>query len=262
MSTAVLIGAGPGLGLAMARHFGREGYKIALVSRNPERHDDAVRELSGLGIEAVAFAADVRDTVGLGTALDQVEQKFGDIDFVYYGPSPHSMGETQTPIDQVKGADVEAAMALVHPAADVVAKTLPGMLERKKGAFLFTSAISAVMPIPELGAMNLPAAAARSYAVTLNAALAKQGVFAGVLLIGGLINGSDIHAAMSSSGQSDDAYLLDPDRIADAAWDLVARRKSPEALILPGRKGLGLTMLLISRLLRVTKRSARSARKS
>ncbi|MGW2052505.1 SDR family NAD(P)-dependent oxidoreductase [Streptomyces sp. NPDC001840] len=258
MPTAVLIGAGPGLGIAMARRFGRGGYKIALVSRNPDRHHDALRELAGLGIEAAAFAADVRDTAGLGAALDEIERNFGGIDFVYYGPSPHNMTETQKPIDQITGADVEASMAMVHPAADVVARTLPGMLARKRGAFLFTSAISAVLPVPELGAMTVPAAAARSYAVTLNAALAKQGVFAGVLLIGGLINGSDIQAAMSSSGQSDDAYLLDPDRIADTAWDLVAKGKTPEALILPGRKGLGLTMLLMTRLLRVMKRSARS----
>ncbi|WP_436762299.1 SDR family NAD(P)-dependent oxidoreductase [Streptosporangium sp. V21-05] len=258
MPTAVLIGAGPGLGLAMARRFGRGGYKIALVSRNPDRHNDALRELAGRGIEAAAFAADVRDTVGLGAALDEVEQKFGDVDFVYYGPSPHNMTEARKPIDQIAASDVEAAMALVHPAADVVARTLPGMLERKRGAFLFTSAISAVLPVPELGAMTVPAAAARGYAVTLNAALAKQGLFSGVLLIGGLINGSDIHAAMSSSGQSDEAYLLDPDRIADTAWDLVAKHESPEALILPGRRGLGLTVLLITRLLRVIKRSGRS----
>lgn len=257
MPTAVLIGAGPGLGRAMARRFGRGGYRIALISRNSERHDGVLRELTGLGIEAAAFAADVRDTTGLGAALDAVEQKFGDIDFVYYGPSPHTMTEAQKPIDQIAGADVEEAMALVHPAADVVARTLPGMLARNRGAFLFTSAISAVMPVPELGAMTVPAAAVRGYAVTLNASLAKRGVFAGLLLIGGLITGSDIHAAMSSSGQSDDAYLLDPDRVADTAWDLVARRKTPEALILPGRKGLGLTVLLISRLLRVMRRSGR-----
>ncbi|GAA4195902.1 SDR family NAD(P)-dependent oxidoreductase [Streptosporangium oxazolinicum] len=258
MPTAVLIGAGPGLGLAMARRFGRGGYTIALISRDPARHDDAVRELAGLGIEAAAFAVDVRDTAGLGEALGRVEREFGAIDLVYYGPSPHSVAEARKPIEEITGSDVEEAMALVYPAADVVARTLPSMRERRTGAFLFTSAISAVVPVPQLGAMTVPASAARTYAVTLNAALAPHGVYAGVLLIGGLIEGSDIHAAMSSAGESDSAYLLDPDRTADIAWDMVARRKSPEALIMPGRRGLGLTLLLIARLLRVTRRSGRS----
>lgn len=260
MPTAVVIGAGPGLGRAMARRFGREGYKIALISRNPDRHDEALRELARQGVEAAAFRADVRDTAALGEALEEVVRRLGEIDFVYYGPSPHGMTETPTPIDGIAGADVDAAMSLVPPAADVVAKVLPSMRARGTGAFLFTSAVSAVVPVPELGAMALPAAAARTYALTLNAALAPHRVFAGVLLIGGLISGSDIHTALESRGEADPAYLLDPDRVADIAWDLAARRGTAEALVMPGRKGLGLTALLLARLLRVRKPVGRPRR--
>lgn len=257
MPTAVVIGAGPGLGLSMARRLGREGYDIALVSRSSERHAGYLRELAEAGINAEAFAADIRDPKRLRDALDEVIARFGDIDFVYYGPSPHGVAETQKSIDAITGEDVEGAMASVYPAADVVAKLLPSMLARKApGVFLFTSAISAVLPVPALGAMTVPAAAARSYAVTLNAALAPHGVYAGVLLIGGLIDRSDIQAAMSA-GSDDSTYLLDPDRIADAAWDLVVRRKAPEALITAGPNGMGITMLLIARLLRVLRRNAR-----
>jgi NADP-dependent 3-hydroxy acid dehydrogenase YdfG len=260
MPTAVVIGAGPGLGLSIARRFGREGYKIALISRRPERHTRFVRELAGVGIEAAAFGADVRDTERLGEALEQVVVKFGEIDFVYYGPSPHNVAEAQKAVDEIVGADVVDAMGVVYPAADVVAKVLPSMLERKSGAFLFTSAISAVIPVPALGAMTVPAAAARNYAVNLNAALAPHGVYAGVLLIGGLIDGSDIQTGMASQS-SDSTYLLDPDRIAETAWDLVTRRKTAEALITPGRNGVGLILLLIARLLRVMTRSARPRKK-
>lgn len=259
MPTAVVIGAGPGLGLAIARRFGREGYRVALVSRNSARHADYLAQLTGSGIEAAAFAADVRDVEQLDAALDQVIERFGGADLVYYGPSPHNVAEEQKSIQQVTSADMADAMASVYPAAGVVAKVLPGMLERGDGAFLFTSAISAVLPIPELGAMTLPAAAARSYAVTLNAALAPKGLYAGVLLIGGLIDGSDIQKAISS-GQSDAAFLLDPDRIADAAWEMVHRRKSPEALITAGPKGLGIVALLTGRLLRTIRRNARPRR--
>ena len=36
MPTIAIVGAGPGLGLALARTFGRHGYSAALVARNPQ----------------------------------------------------------------------------------------------------------------------------------------------------------------------------------------------------------------------------------
>jgi NAD(P)-dependent dehydrogenase (short-subunit alcohol dehydrogenase family) len=256
MPVAAIIGAGPGLGLSMARRFGREGHEIALVSRNSERHRGYLAELSAAGVDAASFPADVGDREALDRALDQVVERFGAIDVVYYGPAPHVGMDGQPPVQSIAGADAAAAMSAVYPAVDVVAKVLPAMLERKAGTLLFTSAISALLPVPELGAMTLPAAAARSYALALNAALAPRGVFAGVLVIGGLIAGSDIHRAMA--GPAD--FLLDPDRIADSAWDLVRRRRSAELIITPGRTGLGITALLISRVLRARRDGARAVR--
>lgn len=189
-------------------------------------------------------------------------EKFGEIDVVYYGPSPHNVAEAQPSIEDVTGADVGAAMSAVYPAMDVVAKVLPSMLRRKTGTFLFTSAISAALPVPALGAMTVPAAAACSYAVTLNAALAERGVYVGVLVIGGLIENSDIHAAMSSGPEASGGdFALDPDRIADIAWDLAKKRKAAEVIVTPGRKGLGLKALLVGRLLRVPTRSAGARRR-
>lgn len=39
MTTFALIGAGPGLGLATARRFGKAGHSVALIARNPGRLD-------------------------------------------------------------------------------------------------------------------------------------------------------------------------------------------------------------------------------
>ncbi|MDX6740581.1 SDR family NAD(P)-dependent oxidoreductase [Actinocorallia sp. A-T 12471] len=255
MSTAVIVGAGSGLGYAMARRFGREGYRIALVSRDPGRHADVLRDLGALGVTAEAFAADVRDTEAMDRALDFVVERLGEIDLVYYGPAPH--GISGEPIDKITGADIEETMALVRPAADVVRKVMPSMRERGTGVFLFTSAVTALVPVPELGALTVAAAASRNYAVTLNAALAPHGLYAGVLLIGGLIADSAIHRATPSAAPSS---LLDPDRVADAAWDLAARRRSAEALVMPGRQALALTPLLINRLLRTRRHNARPHR--
>lgn len=39
MTTIVIVGAGPGLGAAVARRFGAEGFAVGLISRNQERVD-------------------------------------------------------------------------------------------------------------------------------------------------------------------------------------------------------------------------------
>ena len=266
MPTAVLIGAGPGLGSALAHRLAREGYDLAVISRNPQRHVDRLRDGLPGAARVEGFAADVTQPTTLVAALDRVVEIFGDVDVVYYGPSLHDVTAEQKTITQIDGADVAAAMGGVYPAMDVVSKVLPSMLERRKGALLFASAISAVMPIPELGAMTVPASVARGYALTLNAALAPQGVYAGVLVIGGLIAGSGIHEAMAADperfGPVDSSLLLDPERVADIAMDLIAKRSAPEAVVTPGAKGVGLTMLLIGRLIRVPMRNGRARRRS
>jgi hypothetical protein len=79
--------------------------------------------------------------------------------------------------------------------------------------------------MPALGALALSSAALRNYALTLNAALADQGVYAGTLTIGGLIERGDIHRMLNAPTKG----TLDPDDIAETAWRLYAGRDRPEA---------------------------------
>ncbi len=39
MHTIAIVGAGPGLGAAVARRFGREGFAVALISRDQAKLD-------------------------------------------------------------------------------------------------------------------------------------------------------------------------------------------------------------------------------
>ena len=46
MPAIATIGAGPGLGAATARRFGREGFGIALIARTPDKLDRLREELA------------------------------------------------------------------------------------------------------------------------------------------------------------------------------------------------------------------------
>jgi hypothetical protein len=63
---------------------------------------------------------------------------------------------------------------------------------------VFVGGLSSVVPMPSRG-FALWSAARRNYAVTLHAALAPAGIYAGTIAIGGLIERGDIHKAMLAS---------------------------------------------------------------
>jgi len=229
---AVVLGVGPGLGMSVAHRFGREGYAVVLVSRSDVRHAGYVASLAAAGVEAAYYVADVRDAKQLGSVLDTVVERYGRIDLVYYGPGALDLDESRPrSITETDSAGVQEAMSWMYPAVDVVGKVLPGMVERGTGALLFAGGLSAVVPMPTLGALAVSAAALRNYALTLNAALADTGVYAGNLVIGGLVERGDIHQLVTSNpeqfGNVGDR-TLDPDEIADGAWELVARRDRAE----------------------------------
>lgn len=52
MRNIVIVGAGPGLGLSLAKKFGVNGFRVAVISRNPEKLSMIISELKKLNIEA------------------------------------------------------------------------------------------------------------------------------------------------------------------------------------------------------------------
>ncbi|WP_232664674.1 SDR family NAD(P)-dependent oxidoreductase [Pseudonocardia sp. TRM90224] len=228
--TAVVLGVGPGLGMSIAQRFGKEGYAVAVVSRSADRHAGYVGELAANGIEAAAFVADVNDPAQLRSALDAIDDRFGGIDVVYFGPA--GTGGFPKDLTTITVDDVRVAMDIVYPAVDTVSVVLPRMLERGAGALLFGGGISGQIPMPMLGQLVLPSAALRQYVLTLHEVLAPKGVYAGILTIGGVVERGDIHTMISGAPERFGnlaGHTLNPDEIADEAWALFTDRKGAEA---------------------------------
>jgi len=77
----VITGAGAGIGRATAEEFARNGYQVALISRDPERLDHAASELSSKhGVRTLAIPTDVADAQAVDAAASRVEQTLGAID--------------------------------------------------------------------------------------------------------------------------------------------------------------------------------------
>ncbi|GAA1208807.1 SDR family NAD(P)-dependent oxidoreductase [Pseudonocardia alaniniphila] len=224
-----ILGAGPGLGMSMARRFGREGFAVALVSRTDVRHAGYRAELAADGIESRSYAADVCDPEQLREVLARIAADLGEIDTAYHGPAAADLGARIVPLPRADAAAVRASFEhAVVPAVDLVAAVLPRMLERGDGALFFGSGLSGLQPMPMLGTLAPASAALRMYVLTLAAAVRDQGVYAAALTIGGLVERGDIHRALVDQGAQ--LPTLNPDDIAGTAWRMYVTRDEAEAV--------------------------------
>lgn len=83
-----IVGAGPGLGVAVARRFGREGFSVGLVARDRSRLNALVRELEAEGVRAAAATADARRPDKLRHALRERAERLGPAEVLRFSPLP------------------------------------------------------------------------------------------------------------------------------------------------------------------------------
>ncbi|HSZ40703.1 MAG TPA: SDR family NAD(P)-dependent oxidoreductase [Trebonia sp.] len=231
MNTIAVFGAGPALGMAVARRFGREGFRVALVARDRDHLDGMAGELARAGVMAAGFQADLTDGAATAETASTIADRLGPIDVLEYNPARPAGSPRVGP----SGIDVAIASSLLNkvvlPPVALVGQVLPGMLERGSGALLFTLGASAKYPMPRLARSGMAGAALRSYIHALHVELAPRGVYAGTLLIGALIEGSAAHrnaAAWRADTGGQPLTVVSADDLADRYWDMYVKRDRAE----------------------------------
>jgi short-subunit dehydrogenase len=232
--TIALFGAGTGLGMSLAKRFGQEGYRVALVARRPDSLQRFVAKLKQQGVEAHAYPADLTNVAGIPALIQSIEDHLGSIDMAVFAPAPSDASF-------VSAADLDAAalksLASIFAFAPVEVShaVLQGQLARGNGAIVIVSGITAALPISGMSGPGPLMAAARNYALTLHGEVAAKGVYVATVSIGAIIERSTGLRALTSGGQELDPSLpmIGPDVIADAIWNATKDRTEAE-IILPG----------------------------
>ena len=80
MKTAIVTGAGSGIGRAVARALGREGYAVTLAGRRREALEEAAREC---GSNTLAQVTDVTNPDSVAALFAAVKQKWGRLDLLF-----------------------------------------------------------------------------------------------------------------------------------------------------------------------------------
>lgn len=211
MTTIAIIGAGPGLGAAVARRFSAEGFNVALLSRSQERADALAAQLSADGVQATGYQADVRDPTGLARTLEKVTEQLGPIEVLQYSPLPQK--DFMRPIMETTPADLVGPVEFsIYGPVAAVHQVVPGMrfLGKDKGTILFVNGGTAIKPREGFVGTSVAFAGLSAYATVLNEVLAEDGIQVSQLVIGGAIKEGDPEK--------------DPAKLADLLWDLHTKR--------------------------------------
>lgn len=211
----VVIGAGPGLGSAAARRFGRKGHPVGLIARNADRLATVAADLASEGLTTTAETADVTDAQALAATVGVLRERLGPIEAVLFSPRP-SLAWIK-PVLDTDPSDVASALELsVVAAVAAVRAVLPDMRRRGRGTLLFTTGGAAVEPHRDRAVSGIAYAAESSYVRMLHDALADQGVHAAQLTIVGPIGPGARH---------------EPDAVAQELWRLHTERDRPLAVL-------------------------------
>jgi NADP-dependent 3-hydroxy acid dehydrogenase YdfG len=182
----VIVGAGPNLGLAVARRFGREGFRVGLISRRESKLVELVAQLELDGVIAASAAADIRDSDALAGAIHRLAAELGPVEVLEYSPLPAP--EFMKPVLETTVADVRGPLEFSVLGAVAAAQAVIGpMREAGRGTILFTTGGAAVNPYPARAGVGISFAGEVAYARMLHDALGEQGIHVAHTAIAGRI---------------------------------------------------------------------------
>lgn len=207
--TLIIIGAGPGIGNAVAREFASHDFRVVLCARSKEKLDGYVKEMRDEGMEAYAKVVDAARPETLKEAIEETASELGCPDALLY-----NVGITEPDGDREITGDllVERFRIDVASAWDAARFVATEDFAEKKGAIMLTGGGFAwsFAPIPFLVPLCIDKAALNALNIMLHDRLAPRGVFVGSVLVSGVVS------------PGDEKY--DPALIAKQYWKMYAER--------------------------------------
>ena len=212
--TALIVGAGPGIGASAARAFAGAGLTVALASRNPDKLADLARNTG-----ATALPVDAADPAGVAALFEAVERAVGAPDVVLYNAS----GRVRGPLADLDPAAVRDALAVSAYGGFLVAQQATRrMLALGRGVILFTGASASVKGYAQSAPFAMGKFALRGLAQSAARELGPKNIHVAHVVIDG--------AVRSASRPDADDGTLDPDAVAQTFLNLLRQPRSAWSL--------------------------------
>ena len=185
----LIVGAGEGVGAAVARAFAREGLSVCLTRR--PRHLDALEQLAASiraeGGKAHAFGVDAREESEMVELVDRIEAEIGPLEVVVFNVGANvwfPIVETTTRVyTKVWEMATLAGFLTGREAARV-------MTPRGRGTVIFTGATASLRGRAEFSAFAGAKHGLRALAQSMARELGPKGIHVAHVVIDGTIDGA------------------------------------------------------------------------
>lgn len=179
--TALVLGAGGGLGGAIARALAREGCAVAIADIREESLAPVQTDIEAAGRECLGLGWDLADLAVIDDRIARIEAKLGQIDILVNntgGPPP----------TLVSGQAIEAwsrhFQGMVLSVIGITDRVLPGMRCRGWGRVITSTSSGIVAPIPNLGLSNALRLSLVGWSKTLAREVGRDGITTNIVLPG------------------------------------------------------------------------------
>jgi NAD(P)-dependent dehydrogenase (short-subunit alcohol dehydrogenase family) len=217
---AVVVGAGPGLGAAVAERFAREGFDVALTARRADTMEAARKAVEGHGRTALALPCDATDPAAVAAAFATVRERFGDADVLVYNAGAFQPASVLDISPELFDSSWRANCSGGFLSAREV---LPAMVKRGRGTVIFTGATASLRGSANFACLAVGKFGLRALAQSMARELGPKGVHVAHVIVDGPIDTARVRTYLPDRPQG---TLLDPAAIAETYWQLHTQRPS------------------------------------
>ena len=219
---AVVAGAGPGLGSAVARLLSAQGWQVATLSRHAPAWPANAQPRGSPG-RVTAVACDLTDADAVDRAMQQIEREMGAPSALIYNAAQLVRGEFLT----LPAAAFEATWRVgVLGAVHCAQRVLPAMLNAARGTLIFTGATAAMRGGKGFSAFASAKFALRGLSQSLAREFGPQGVHVAHVVLDGAIGAGSGNANSGGQISTERTTFIDPDAIARTYLQLIEQPAS------------------------------------
>lgn len=181
-ATALVTGAGQGIGEAVVRALVDAGARVAALDHNGEAVRKLAAELTTQGASVRPWAVDVQDSAAVETAVDEMEREFGELDILanVAGVLPSAAPATETSDEEWAHTFGVNVTGVFHLSRAVSRRMKP----RGHGSIVTVASNAAGIPRSGMAAYTASKAAAAMFTKSLGLELAEHGIRCNVVCPG------------------------------------------------------------------------------
>lgn len=212
----VVVGVGPGNGVAFARRFASAGYQVALVARSTDVTTALAATLDG----ARAYACDVTDAAAVGRVFGAIRTELGEVEVLVYNPGVGVWAN----VEDITPEEFEASWRTNVLGALLASKqVIPAMKKNRRGSIVFIGATASRRGGARTAAFAPAKAAQKSLAESMARHLWPAGIHVALVVLDGVV---DTPATRKMLPDKPDSYFIQPDDIAENVFMLTQQKSS------------------------------------